>query len=341
MRGARCPPGVETGRPPDGRPTAARRPGAASTAPPIERWTGPVDVVHGPNFVVPPARRAREVVTVHDLTVLRLPSCAPPTRSSSRPLIRRALRRGREGPHRVGVRRRRGRRRVRRRARPGGGHPQRRDAPRPTGRRGATAARWRRASATSWPSAPSSPARTCPCWSGVRSLGGEDPDLKLVIAGPDGWGADQLPRGRAARRTATGSSGSAGSPTTTATPCCGAPPSSPTRRSTRASACRRSRPWPPARPWSPPAPARSPRWSATPPCWCRRRRRRAGRRARQVLADTAWPTTCAARARANLARFSWDRTATELGALYHRLAGLRSRPGSRHASPVAVKDAVA
>ncbi len=40
--------------------------------PRIEWWTGPVDVVHGPNFVVPPARAAR-VVTVHDLTPVRFP----------------------------------------------------------------------------------------------------------------------------------------------------------------------------------------------------------------------------------------------------------------------------
>jgi hypothetical protein len=41
--------------------------------PPIELWTGPVDVVHGPNFVVPPARRAARVVTVHDLTAVHHP----------------------------------------------------------------------------------------------------------------------------------------------------------------------------------------------------------------------------------------------------------------------------
>jgi glycosyltransferase involved in cell wall biosynthesis len=41
--------------------------------PPIEAWTGPIDVVHGPNFVVPPARRARRLVTIHDLTAVRYP----------------------------------------------------------------------------------------------------------------------------------------------------------------------------------------------------------------------------------------------------------------------------
>lgn len=40
--------------------------------PRIDRLVGRPDVVHGPNFVVPPARAAR-VATVHDLTTLRFP----------------------------------------------------------------------------------------------------------------------------------------------------------------------------------------------------------------------------------------------------------------------------
>lgn len=43
-----------------------------SNHPRIERWTGPIDVVHGPNYVVPPARAAR-VASVHDLTFLHHP----------------------------------------------------------------------------------------------------------------------------------------------------------------------------------------------------------------------------------------------------------------------------
>lgn len=35
---------------------------------PVERWTGPVDLVHAPDFVLPPVRRARTLLTVHDLT---------------------------------------------------------------------------------------------------------------------------------------------------------------------------------------------------------------------------------------------------------------------------------
>ena len=49
-------------------------------APPAEWFVGPVDVVHGTNFVVPPTRRAARVVTVHDLTVVRFPElCDTPT----------------------------------------------------------------------------------------------------------------------------------------------------------------------------------------------------------------------------------------------------------------------
>lgn len=61
---------------------------------PVERWTGPVDVVHGTNFVVPPARGAGRVVTVHDLTPVRFPELASPTTRRFPALVRRALRRG-------------------------------------------------------------------------------------------------------------------------------------------------------------------------------------------------------------------------------------------------------
>jgi glycosyltransferase involved in cell wall biosynthesis len=48
--------------------------------PAIERFVGSIDVVHGTNFVVPPSRRAARVVTVHDLTIVRFPQlCDRPT----------------------------------------------------------------------------------------------------------------------------------------------------------------------------------------------------------------------------------------------------------------------
>lgn len=64
---------------------------ARSDHPVIERWTGPIDVVWGPNFVVPPARRAARVVTVHDLTCVHLPHmCTDDTLRVPR-LLRRAI----------------------------------------------------------------------------------------------------------------------------------------------------------------------------------------------------------------------------------------------------------
>src|SRR5579864_1396422 len=76
---AQLPRGVRAVR----RPLPARPVHAAwrrSGFPPIELVAGPLDVVHGTNFVVPPARRAARVVTVHDLTTVRFPElCEPAT----------------------------------------------------------------------------------------------------------------------------------------------------------------------------------------------------------------------------------------------------------------------
>ncbi|RRO12750.1 glycosyltransferase family 1 protein [Saccharopolyspora rhizosphaerae] len=44
--------------------------------PPVEMLSGPVEVVHGTNFVLPPSRRAVGVVTIHDLAFLDDPSLA-------------------------------------------------------------------------------------------------------------------------------------------------------------------------------------------------------------------------------------------------------------------------
>lgn len=62
--------------------------------PPIEWWTGRVDVVHGTNFLVPPARRAAEVVTVHDLTAWRYPELVHADSLVYPELVQRALDRG-------------------------------------------------------------------------------------------------------------------------------------------------------------------------------------------------------------------------------------------------------
>jgi len=50
-----------------------------------------VDLVHGTNFVVPPARRAARVVTVHDLTCVRFPELCTRTTLRYPALIRRAV----------------------------------------------------------------------------------------------------------------------------------------------------------------------------------------------------------------------------------------------------------
>lgn len=79
------------------RPLAAGALGAAwsrADVPPIEWWTGPLDVVHGTNFVSPPTRRAAEVVTVHDLTPVRHPELSPPATRAFPALVGRALARG-------------------------------------------------------------------------------------------------------------------------------------------------------------------------------------------------------------------------------------------------------
>jgi glycosyltransferase involved in cell wall biosynthesis len=64
---------------------------ARTDIPVVEWWTGPVDIVHGTNFVVPPARGARRVVSVWDLTAGRYPEMCTPTARRYPDLIRRAI----------------------------------------------------------------------------------------------------------------------------------------------------------------------------------------------------------------------------------------------------------
>jgi glycosyltransferase involved in cell wall biosynthesis len=85
--------GVTTTR----RPMAARPLRAVWSrldAPPIDWWTGPADVVHGTNYVTPPARRGVELASVHDLTVLHHPELCTADTLAYPALVRRALRRG-------------------------------------------------------------------------------------------------------------------------------------------------------------------------------------------------------------------------------------------------------
>jgi glycosyltransferase involved in cell wall biosynthesis len=67
---------------------------ARGDLPPVEWATGAVQVVHGTNFVVPPARRAAPVVSVWDLTCVRFPELCAPTALRYPALIARAVRRG-------------------------------------------------------------------------------------------------------------------------------------------------------------------------------------------------------------------------------------------------------
>lgn len=91
--GGQLPAGVRTlGRPMPARPL--HRSWATWAFPPVEAFIGTTDVVHGTNFVVPPAWRAAMVVTVHDLTPLHFPQmCQPATLVFPR-LVRRAVHRG-------------------------------------------------------------------------------------------------------------------------------------------------------------------------------------------------------------------------------------------------------
>lgn len=44
----------------------------------VEIFTGPLDIFHAPNFLLPPVRRARTLVTIHDLAFLVRPQFAHP-----------------------------------------------------------------------------------------------------------------------------------------------------------------------------------------------------------------------------------------------------------------------
>ncbi|MGV1006995.1 MAG: glycosyltransferase family 4 protein [Dermatophilaceae bacterium] len=87
------PPGVT----PTGRPLPARvlrRLWMRSDRPDVRLVTGPVDVMHGTNFVLPPARGASGVVTIHDLAYLRWPSTVAAASLDYARLVPRALARG-------------------------------------------------------------------------------------------------------------------------------------------------------------------------------------------------------------------------------------------------------
>jgi len=44
---------------------------------PVETFIGAVDVFYSPDFLLPPTRARRKIVTVHDLSYVRVPECFP------------------------------------------------------------------------------------------------------------------------------------------------------------------------------------------------------------------------------------------------------------------------
>lgn len=183
------PPGVAAAR----RPMAAtplRKLWRRADHPRIERWTGPIDLVHGPNFVVPPAGAAR-VVSIHDLTFLHHPEYCTKHVLEYPGLLRRALATGAwvhtdsafvrdevvsllgADPDRVVA--------VPLGVTPGASH----DAAR--GRLLAGSDRYVLALGTV------EPRKNLPALvTAFDELAAVDADLRLVLAGPDGWGATAL-----------------------------------------------------------------------------------------------------------------------------------------------------
>ncbi len=93
FRGARIVPRV-AGTSLTGRRAPARLLQAAwlrSSWPPVEWLSGPVDVMHGTNFVLPPRRRAAGVLTIHDLAYLRDPGSVTAASLRYQRLVPRAL----------------------------------------------------------------------------------------------------------------------------------------------------------------------------------------------------------------------------------------------------------
>ena len=84
------PPGVRV----SARPAPARglqELWARTDWPPVELLAGRVDVFHATNFVLPPLRQARGVVTIHDLSYLRHPETVSSASARYRELVPRSL----------------------------------------------------------------------------------------------------------------------------------------------------------------------------------------------------------------------------------------------------------
>lgn len=161
-----------------------------TTHPRIERWTGFVDVVHATNVVAPPIRQPT-VVTVHDLTALRYPRMCTPDALRYPDAILRAIDGGarihtttdfvaREVSEAFGV----------------AFDDVVRIAPGVDARRGGSAEVGRRIAGTTrylLALGTIEPRKNLPAL--LRAfdvLAESDAGIRLVIAGPDGWGVEQF-----------------------------------------------------------------------------------------------------------------------------------------------------
>jgi glycosyltransferase involved in cell wall biosynthesis len=92
--------GLAQALPPGVAPAARRAPArllqeswARGERLPVELFTGRADVLHATNFVLPPVRGARGVLTVHDLSYLRTPDAVSTASARYTTLVPRGLRR--------------------------------------------------------------------------------------------------------------------------------------------------------------------------------------------------------------------------------------------------------
>ena len=191
---ALLPPGVHAvGRPMAARPL--RECWKRAGLPPIEWFVGRHDLVHGPNFVVPPSRTSARLVTIHDLTPWRYPELANADTRAYPALVDRAVRSG-AWVHTVSefvadeVRERIAVPADRVVSVPNGLGPVA-DETAATG-----AARGRRlAGGDRYVLAVGTvePRKDLPgLVAAFDAVAADDPEVRLVLAGPDGWGADAL-----------------------------------------------------------------------------------------------------------------------------------------------------
>jgi glycosyltransferase involved in cell wall biosynthesis len=157
----------------------------------VDRWIGRQDVVWGTNYVVPPTRARGQLVSVYDLTPVRFPQLANEHTRTFPQLVQRALRRGAwvhtmseyvrgeivdhfgADPERVRV--------------VGGGILPTPPGPGEPGQALAGGDRYVLALGTV------EPRKDLPTLvAAFDALAPHDPDLRLVIAGADGWGAEAL-----------------------------------------------------------------------------------------------------------------------------------------------------